>query len=119
MHLFDWLLIAHLFGDYVSQTTSEAKGKDKGGILNKYLLLHCLKYTLVCGFVLFLYHISLYWLVLIFTSHMVLDYRKFLIWFRRSIKRESMEAIEKTGWITIVLDQTFHLLILAVVSILN
>jgi hypothetical protein len=84
---FDWLLIAHLFGDYVSQTTSEAKGKDKGGILNKYLLLHCLKYTLVCGFVLFLYHISLYWLVLIFTSHMVLDYRKFLIWFRRSIKR--------------------------------
>jgi hypothetical protein len=117
MTLFELLLIAHLVGDFLFQTEYQALHKAEGKFFNTALTIHCLTYT-ICFFPVFmLYEISAFWFFFIFWSHMFYDRRWPIIVWRRYVNRCSQNGIGNTFWLTVVIDQIFELLVLAVISI--
>lgn len=116
MNLFTWMFIAHLVGDYLSQTEYEALNKAKGRWLNPALMMHCLKYTLCFVPVIVGYHLNWWWLAVIFITHVVLDGRGFVIWWRTHVNRDPPHSIQQNFWLTIVHDQVWHLIILATIA---
>jgi hypothetical protein len=108
MSSFDILLIAHLVGDYLLQIGWMAGNKTKNWLPN---LTHSAVYTLSIGVfaALFIKDFSPWGLVLIFVSHAILD-RRFISAFWVTSIMTTPES--ERGWLTIVVDQIFHLLIL-------
>ncbi len=107
-----FLLLAHLVGDWFIQTEYEALNKALGKFWNRALMAHCAKYTLCFVPVLWFFEESQLWLLLILGSHLLIDRRSPVIWLRRHIARSSESGIKNTFWITIVIDQIFHFVIL-------
>jgi len=115
MSLFDWLLVGHLVGDFLLQTDGMAKYKTQSWT---WMLRHVGLYLAVMVIVLGVYSVSHavpLWalavaLLFIGATHIVLD--------RRDVTMGWMRLIGITsdlGWLTIVADQVFHLLVLVVV----
>ncbi|USG63289.1 DUF3307 domain-containing protein [Brevibacillus ruminantium] len=108
---FDVLLIAHLIGDYLLQTEWMAKYKAERWWP---LLAHCFVYTLVVGLISFLWlptALSWWAILLIFVSHVLMDRRGFVFfWYRRVMRVTD----DRNKWLMIMVDQTFHLIILAI-----
>ena len=110
MSSFDWLLIGHLIGDFLLQTSWMANHKVK-----RYLPLvtHAFIYSIVIAFIAQMGFGGLSWLsiAVIFVSHIILDQRKFVQWWLRVIM-----GIKKTQipWLQITVDQIFHLLVLVI-----
>lgn len=116
MRLFDWLILAHLVGDYLVQTEFEALNKALGRFWNRALISHCMKYTLCFVPVVLAFGVSPAWLLLIYGSHMVFDRRWPIVWWRTYVTRNSEESIKATFWLTVAIDQIFHFLILVVIG---
>jgi hypothetical protein len=111
-----WLLLMHFVGDYLFQTQAEALGKAEGKWWNSAILAHCATYT-ACFIPVFLfYHIHPIGIVAIFFSHWFLDRRWPVIWWREHVTRNSRESIQATFWLTIVLDQVFHITVLFAIA---
>jgi len=115
MNLFDWLLVGHLVGDFLLQTDGMAKYKAQSWT---WMLRHVGLYLAVMVIVLGVYsasHAVPLWalavaLLFIGVTHIVLD--------RRDVTMGWMRLIGITsdlGWLTIVIDQVFHLLVLVIV----
>lgn len=115
MRLFEWLVICHLIGDYLVQTEFEALNKALGRFWNRALVSHCVKYTLCFVPLVFTAALNPMWLMLIYGSHMIFDQRWPIVWWRKCVTRNSDESIKATFWLTIVIDQIFHLLVLVVI----
>jgi hypothetical protein len=115
MSLFDWLLVGHLVGDFLLQTDGMAKYKAQSWT---WMLRHVGLYLAVMVIVLGVYSLSNpvpLWvlglsLLFIGATHIVLDRRGFTLGWMRLIGITS-----DLGWLTIVADQVFHLLVLVVV----
>ena len=116
MTLITWLVLSHLIGDYFLQTEYEALNKAQGRFWNRALWSHCLKYTLALVPVVWLMDVDFVWLAIVFGTHLVLDRRWVVLWWRRAIMRGSEAGIQNTFWLTIVVDQIFHLLVLAAMA---
>ena len=114
MSLFDWLLVGHLVGDFLLQTDGMAKHKAQSWT---WMLRHVGLYLAVIAVVLGAYSLSAavpLWvlglaLLFIGVTHIILDRREFTLWWMRLIGITS-----DLGWLTIVADQVFHLLVLVV-----
>jgi hypothetical protein len=115
MNLIAWCLIAHLIGDFLLQTGYETSHKAQGRFLNRGLLTHCLKYAACFIPVFLIYGVSLAWLLVVFGTHLVLDRRWLILGWRHHVIGDSLEAIKATFWLTIVVDQIFHLIVLAII----
>lgn len=115
MNLIGWLVVCHLIGDYLLQTEFEAMNKAMGKLWNSAILSHCSKYTLCFAPVVWFYGLSWLWLVLIWGAHMFIDRRWPVITWRRYITRNSENSIKNTFWITVIIDQIFHFIILVVI----
>ncbi len=111
MSLFDWLLIAHLIGDWLFQTEYEVLNKAKGRFFNQALWAHVIKYTACFVPVVYLFHLGWWPLVPIFASHLWLDRRTPIIWWQKNIKRAN------DSWPNLVVDQIFHLLVIVVIAV--
>lgn len=115
--LFETFFITHLVMDWIFQWKWEAMNKSRNWAA---LFFHCAIYTV--GFLpaIFLYNFHFSWLLLIFGSHVLFDKRNFEFWllgkFKGFKKEESGEGM--WGILLIGLDQTLHLLILAIIVIL-
>ena len=115
MSLFDWLLVGHLVGDFLLQTDGMAKYKAQSWI---WMLRHVGLYLAVMALVLGAYSLSTpvpLWalglaLLFIAVTHVILDRREFTLRWMRLIGITS-----DLGWLTIVADQVFHVLVLVVV----
>ncbi len=108
MSMFDYLLLGHLVGDFLLQTSWMAQYKATKWLP---LLAHVTVYTAVIAlFGLFAGGLSLPALALVFISHMVLDRRRFVAFW---VKRIQMVTGADSKWLSIVADQIFHLLFLA------
>ena len=115
MSLFDWLLVGHLVGDFLLQTDGMAKYK---AVDWTWMLRHVGLYLAVMALVLGAYALSTpvpFWalglaLLLIAVTHIILDRREFTLGWMRLIGITS-----DLGWLTIVADQVFHVLVLVVV----
>ena len=112
MSVFNWLLIAHLVGDWLLQTEYEATNKARGRFCNRALVKHCVVYTLSFVPFFLLLDINMNWLGLIFVSHMFIDRRWPVERYIRSVKLTSERTIEEVPILMLVVDQIFHILIL-------
>lgn len=108
MSLFAWLFIGHLAGDFILQTGWMAKKTYSKAAL----FVHCIVYSLIiyiaavpAG------GISLLAFFVIFLSHLILDQRSFVrFWVRKINNADDLQ------WMGVVVDQCFHLLVLALVA---
>ena len=110
MSPFDVLLIAHLFGDFIFQTNWMAVNKADR---THSLLFHSLAYTLTIFIFasVFSVPLSIWAIALVFVSHCILDRRVFTQWWVKTVmKVDGPEA----DWLVIMVDQAFHVFILAV-----
>ena len=114
-----WFVVAHLIGDFLLQTEYEAMNKAQGRFLNGALLSHSAKYTLCFAPVCWVFQVPLFWLGAILGTHLVLDRRWPIIAWRRHVKRDSEEGIKQTFWLTVIIDQIFHLFVLVLISSLR
>lgn len=116
MSLFDWLLVGHLVGDFLLQTDGMARYKAQSW---PWMLRHVGTYLALMAVLVGIYvlnHPVPLWLVaavLLFIggTHVVLDRRTFTLWWMRRIGISA-----DLTWLSIVVDQVFHLLVLAVVA---
>ncbi|KUO71920.1 MAG: hypothetical protein APF81_07675 [Desulfosporosinus sp. BRH_c37] len=111
MSSFDLLLLAHLVGDFPFQTSWMAMNK-----ANKWLPLfvHSTLYTAIIGFVSLIGFggLALWQLLTILLTHILLDRRTLVAWWVKQIMRTNLS---ENQWLGIMVDQVFHLTILALV----
>ena len=116
MSLFDWLIVGHLVGDFLFQTDSIAKNK----VLSwPWMLRHITMYMAIMVVVVVVFalsHATSFWVagvVLLFIAgtHVILDRREFTARWMRFIGISA-----GLSWLPIVIDQVFHLLVLAVAA---
>ena len=116
MSLFDWLLVGHLVGDFLLQTDGMAKYKAQNwGWMLKHVGMYMAAMAVVLGGYSLKHAVPLwaFLLALLFigATHVLLDRRGLtLAWMRLvGITRD-------LDWLTIVIDQVFHVLALVVVA---
>lgn len=110
MSPFDALVVGHLIGDYLLQSNWMAVNKAEKWDA---LAFHSLIYTLAVAFVarIFSEGISFWGFLLIFVLHVFLDRRTFVRWWVKTIMKADGDG---AGWLTIMADQAFHVVVLAV-----
>jgi hypothetical protein len=112
MTVFSYLLIGHLIGDFLFQTSWMAMFKATKWIP---LVIHCFVYTISVTAVVFLGYglLPIGAILLLFISHMFLDRRTFVSWWVKHImKAKGTES----KWLCIMADQIFHIIILGAVA---
>lgn len=109
MNQFDWLLIGHFIGDFLLQTSWMAKYKATKWLP---LLTHVTVYTIVVASAGWISGgLSLWGIALIFFGHILLDRKTFVaFWVRRVQTAKGPEQ----AWLSIMADQIFHVILLAV-----
>jgi len=113
MSSFDLLLLAHLLGDFPLQTSWMAMNKATKWFP---LIVHSALYTATLGAIAFLGFGGLDWwrLLTLFIAHILLDRRTFVAWWVRNVMRTDLV---KNQWLGIMVDQVFHLTLLALVLV--
>nr|WP_285851213.1 DUF3307 domain-containing protein [Sporosarcina aquimarina] len=106
------MLIGHLIGDYLLQTSWMAAGK-----ATKWapLLTHCFVYTSAVSASLLIDTgmIPLWVVAIIFVSHVILDRRRFVAWWSMTIMGVKHG---EPAWLLIMADQIFHIIVLAIIA---
>lgn len=112
MELFDWLLVGHLVGDFILQTRWMAEKKAKETLP---LITHSAVYTLaVALFALLAGGLSWWGMGLIFICHVILDQRAFIDYWAAKVNGNT-----NIDWLKITLDQSWHILILALATLIK
>lgn len=118
MTTFAWLVIGHLVGDWVAQNDWMAKGK-RLGLVNAAGLAHFSIYTaavLAAGWLSGLRGRPLAWYVplgaAVFLSHWLIDGTRLVNLWMRVSRQSDLETVR------LMVDQTLHLLVLALVAAL-
>ena len=110
MTLFDWLIVGHLVGDYILQNRWMAEGKVNAWLP---LLVHAAVYTGVVSLLALMGGgLSVLGIVIIFLAHVLQD--------RRVIVRFWAERVTQGSdvpWLMIMLDQSWHVVILALATL--
>jgi hypothetical protein len=109
MSQFDFLLIGHFIGDFLFQTSWMAQYK-----ATKWapLLSHVTVYTaIVALFGLLSGGLSLWGIAIIFIGHVLLDRKKFVTFW---VEKVQMAKGPSQNWLSIVTDQIFHIILLAI-----
>ncbi len=113
MSHFDYLLVAHLIGDFLFQTSWMANNK-----VQRYvpLLVHTGLYTIIVALIAWFSFggLPLWGILTIFIVHTILDKRVFVEWWVKTIMTSTGN---ESVWLKIMVDQVFHILVLAVISI--
>jgi hypothetical protein len=113
--IFIYLLAAHLIGDWIIQTSWMANEKSKNYLA---LAAHVFTYHIFTFGALFFAGVDLtkaVWATLFLAvTHAFLDNRRFEFWWLRQIKK--VEDAEVPIWLLLGVDQSFHLILLVLVS---
>lgn len=108
LNMFAWLLVGHLVGDFLLQTGWMSR-KTSNFLA---LFIHSLVYTLaVILIALPAGGLGYQAAAVIFFSHLFLDQRGFVLFWVRTVNKAG-----DLPWFSIVVDQCFHIIILAVVA---
>lgn len=115
VEIFIYLLIAHLIGDWIIQTSWMANEKSKH--LGP-LLAHVFTYHIFVFAALYLVGVPLaanLWATLFLAAaHAILDNRRFEFWWLNRIKK--VEEKDVPIWLLLGVDQSFHLILIILVS---
>jgi hypothetical protein len=111
MELFSGLLVGHLIGDFIFQTRWMQRKTQEWFPL----LVHSAVYTIsVIVMALPCKRMLSWWaILLIFGSHIILDQRKFVQFWA-----EKITGTSNIEWLKIALDQSWHIVILGVATII-
>ena len=110
MNSFDYLLIAHLLGDFLFQTKWMA---DKKVTLWLPLIIHSFIYTAIIWLISYYAFggLSLTGFILIFSGHIILDRRVVVnLWASKIMRMDDSDPV----WIKVAIDQIFHIILLAI-----
>ena len=111
MNLFTWMLVGHLAGDFLLQSSWMAERKEAEWMP---LLTHCFVYTVsVAVFALPAGGISPAAVALIFLAHLVFDKRKLVRLWAKHVSR-----VGGNNWLEVVQDQSWHIMVLAAATLL-
>lgn len=111
MSLFDWLLVGHLVGDYLFQNGWMATNKTKR--LDA-LVVHSTVYTIAVFLTsLCSTPLNMEAVILVFSGHVICDQGAFIRWWTKHVQRP---PVSEQKWLTIMADQSFHLIILGVAA---
>jgi hypothetical protein len=111
MVIFSWLLVGHVVGDYLFQIRWMAENKSRRFLP---LIVHSAVYTLIVAlFSLLKGGLSWQGIGLIFLCHVILDQRKFIEFWAKYIT-----GTANIEWLKIALDQSWHILILGLATLL-
>lgn len=114
MSQFDYLIIGHLIGDFLLQNSWMAQYKSTKWIP---LFSHVSVYTIVVALFGFLSGgLSLVGIAIIFIGHIILDRKTFVSFWVNKIQ---MAKGPNHNWLSIVTDQIFHIIILAVAILVS
>lgn len=114
MTKFEYLLIGHLIGDFLLQTSWMAQHKATRWLP---LLTHVTIYTVVVGLMGSLAGgLSVEAIVLIFLSHIFLDRKTFVAFW---VKHVQTVKNNEQPWLLIMADQIFHIIVLALAIALS
>lgn len=108
---FAFLILGHLVGDYLFQTSWMAAYKSSKWLP---LFVHSAVYTFFIAIFAWIGFggLSVLGIAIVFIAHLILDQRSFVSWWVKNV----MKATGKeAGWLSIVVDQIFHILVLALV----
>ena len=115
---FDWLLLGHLVGDWLLQNDWMAKGK-KRSLLTLPGTVHFTIYTTIIVGALWLSgardkDLGLFFVIsaIVFVSHWLVDATHLADLWMRFFRQSNLQ------WVRMVVDQTFHILVLAVITYL-
>jgi len=109
MSQFDVLLIAHFIGDFLFQTSWMAQYKATRWLP---LFTHVFIYTSIVALFGWLSGgLSIEGIALIFIAHLILDRKKFVTFWVQKIQQ--VKGPHEV-WLSIMADQIFHLIILAI-----
>jgi hypothetical protein len=117
--LFVAVVLAHALPDFAFQTQFEGTTKMLGKFWNKGLVSHCVKYTAAFVPVFWFFEIPFGWLFVIYGTHMFIDRRWPIIWWRQHVTRNSIESIQATFWLTVVLDQIAHAVVIVLILVVH
>lgn len=122
-NIFVWLMMGHVVFDWLLQNDWMAMGKSKRLAP---LVVHSLMYAIgvtvtaimAVSTMKVVTHASLWFIFhVLFFTHVFLDNYKFHSWWKRSIKGMSEEADKATLWLTISIDQCWHILVLFYIAL--
>ncbi len=115
IEVFIILFIAHKIADYLFQTDNQALNKTKKWVP---LITHCFIYTLILTLLPYFITGFISWLaiIVIFTSHVVIDNGEFLKFWAKKIKRMNDPEDPNVKLAMFELDQAFHYIIIFFVS---
>lgn len=107
---FSILIIGHLIGDFLFQTSWIAKYKSTKWFT---LIVHVFIYTAVITVLdlLTFHQLSIWGIIFIFVSHVIIDRQTFVRWWMNQIMRTNPNSI---SWLIIVIDQIFHIIALMI-----
>ncbi len=109
MDMFCCLLMGHLVGDYLLQSNWMAMTKAKNWLA---LVTHSIIYTVtIFLFSLFAGGIGIIAVLIVFIAHIILDQRRLVRWWLTNINKSP-----DIFWLQVMVDQTFHLLILFLIA---
>lgn len=108
---FEIMVATHFVSDFLFQRPLGLLGaKNKSWLA---LIGHCLSYTVVfIPVFLFILNISLFWLLLLFFSHIIIDRKALIKWWMTYIRLDPEGMGTLRG---ILADQILHLLVLVVI----
>lgn len=118
MKLFIVLYIAHKIADYLLQTDYQARMKSTNIAP---LITHCLIYTVTVMSFAYLFTGFFSWaaILVMFLSHLIIDNQTFLHWWAKYIKRMPEPSNKNVKMTLLELDQSFHYIVLFIISYLN
>ncbi len=115
MTVFESLLVAHLVMDWLFQTDWQATHKHASW---RAALAHCAVYAFGFVPVFLFYHISWWWFLILFASHVVLDHWPISEFVLRFVKHARKDRVPENLWLilNITIDQVLHIAVLALIA---
>ena len=110
MNLFTWMLVGHLAGDFLLQSSWMAEKKSVEFLP---LLAHCASYTAaVALFTLPVGGISFPAILIVFLGHLIIDDKRMVELWAKHVSRA-----EGNTWLKVVQDQSWHIIVLALATL--
>ncbi|OKO87772.1 hypothetical protein BRO54_3799 [Geobacillus proteiniphilus] len=118
VELFIYLYLGHKIGDYLLQSDKQAKSKQNSWY---YLLVHCAIYSLSVIAIPFIFmgYFNLAALFFVFITHVVIDQGALLRFWMKYIKGIKDPDTEEVTMVKLEIDQTFHYIVIGIISILG
>jgi hypothetical protein len=112
MELFDWMLVGHLVGDYILQTRWMGDKKAQEWVP---LTVHSVVYTAAVALLALLAGgLSAWGIIIIFVSHVLIDQRKII-----NFLSQHFNGIGNVDWLKVTLDQSWHIVMLAIATLIR